>query len=36
MGRTGHLGDIARQPDPDHPASFGNLVIQGTSYEQRR
>jgi cytochrome c peroxidase len=36
MGKTGHLGDIARQPDPDHPASFGNLVIQGTSYEQRR
>ncbi len=36
MGRKGHLGDVARQPDPERPASFGNLVIEGTSYGQAR
>ncbi len=36
MGRKGDLGDIAPDPDPANPASFGVLVIQGTSYEQAR
>jgi cytochrome c peroxidase len=35
MGRKGDLGDIAPDPDPAKPASFGVLVVQGTSYEQR-
>ena len=36
MGRKGDLGDITPDPDPAHPAAFGVLVRQGTSYEQRR
>jgi cytochrome c peroxidase len=36
MGRKGDLGDIAPDPNPENPAAFGVLVLQGTSYEQRR
>ncbi len=36
MGKKGHLGDLAPDPDPAKPAAFGVLVIRGTSYEQRR
>jgi cytochrome c peroxidase len=36
MGKKGHLGDLAPEPDPAKPAAFGVLVIRGTSYEQRR
>lgn len=33
MGKKGDLGDIAPNPDPTKPASFGVLVLRGTSYE---
>jgi cytochrome c peroxidase len=33
MGKKGNLGDLAPTPDPAKPASFGVLVLQGTSYE---
>jgi cytochrome c peroxidase len=33
MGKKGDLGDLAPTPDPAKPASFGVLVLQGTSYE---
>jgi cytochrome c peroxidase len=36
MGRKGDLGDIGPDPNPETPAAFGVLVLQGTSYEQKR
>jgi cytochrome c peroxidase len=33
MGRKGNLGDLAPEPNPAKPASFGVLVTKGTSYE---
>ncbi len=33
MGKKGDLGDLAPTPDPAHPASFGVLVLRGTSYD---
>jgi len=33
LGKKGHFGDIAPDPLPGTPASFGVLVLKGTSYE---
>jgi cytochrome c peroxidase len=33
MGKKGHFGDLAPEPLPSVPASFGVLVRKGTSYE---
>jgi cytochrome c peroxidase len=33
LGKKGHFGDIAPEPLPAKPASFGVLVLEGTSYE---
>ena len=33
MGKKGDLGDLAPEPSPAKPASFGVLVTKGTSYE---
>ena len=34
MGKKGNLGDLAPTPDANNPASFGMLVLEGTSYEK--
>jgi cytochrome c peroxidase len=36
LGRKGHLGDIAPDPNPAKPAAFGVLVTEGTAYAERR
>jgi cytochrome c peroxidase len=36
LGRKGHLGDLAPEPDPAAAAAFGVLVLEGTSYGPKR
>ena len=36
MGKKGHLGDIAPDPNPAEPAAFGVLVTEGTPYAEGR
>jgi len=36
LGKKGHLGDLAPDPDPAEPAAIGVLVIEGTSYAEGR
>jgi cytochrome c peroxidase len=35
MGKKGNMGDLGPPQDPAHPAAFGVLVLQGTSYGER-